>query len=156
TSPFHMLEIALEDETTTPISLNFDHPDELVFRAPQLVIDSPFFFINDGTVPVTYRGRIGKWDYAVSLGQAAYFSTALPIGSQSFGNRTVSSETNENVLGKMDYAQRQTQLSDTILEKQVDGRFCTDGILMYDKSTRQMVYLYYYRNEYIGLDTNLH
>jgi len=42
-----------------------------------------------------------------------------------------------------------------ILTKQIDGLFCTDGILNYDPGTRQLVYTYYYRNEFILLDKNL-
>ena len=42
-----------------------------------------------------------------------------------------------------------------ILTKQIDGLFCTDGVLNYDPRTQQLVYTYYYRNEFILLDKNL-
>ena len=42
-----------------------------------------------------------------------------------------------------------------ILTKQIDGLFCTDGTLNYDPGTQQLIYTYYYRNEYILLDKDL-
>ena len=42
-----------------------------------------------------------------------------------------------------------------ILTKQIDGLFCTDGMLNYDPGTQILVYIYYYRNEFILLDKNL-
>ena len=42
-----------------------------------------------------------------------------------------------------------------ILTKQIDGLFCTDGVLNYDHGTQKLVYTYYYRNEYILLDKDL-
>ncbi|WP_160143775.1 hypothetical protein [Chryseolinea soli] len=43
----------------------------------------------------------------------------------------------------------------TILERQIDGVFCTDGMLHYSPVLRRVVYVYYYRNQYILADTNL-
>jgi hypothetical protein len=40
-------------------------------------------------------------------------------------------------------------------EKQIDGYFCTDGQLNYEKSSRFLVYMYFYRGIFDCLDTNL-
>jgi len=42
-----------------------------------------------------------------------------------------------------------------LLEKQLDGHFCLDGQLLYSSGSATIVYLYYYRNEFLCLDTNL-
>lgn len=54
------------------------------------------------------------------------------------------------------------KLSDTIkaikkriLPKQIDGFFCTDGALTYDLSSKRIFYTYYYRGEFLILDSNL-
>jgi len=39
--------------------------------------------------------------------------------------------------------------------KQIDGNFSVDGNLTYNKLNHQFIYSYYYRNEFICLDTNL-
>jgi hypothetical protein len=41
-------------------------------------------------------------------------------------------------------------------KKQIDGIFCTDGVLHYDKQIPMLVYIYFYRNEFITMDTNMH
>ncbi|SEA65373.1 hypothetical protein [Pedobacter hartonius] len=42
-----------------------------------------------------------------------------------------------------------------ILPKQIDGIFCADGRLRYDKESAKLFYMYYYRGEILCLDTNL-
>jgi hypothetical protein len=42
-----------------------------------------------------------------------------------------------------------------VLVRQVDGIFCTDGSINYSPTLDAFVYVYFYRNEYLGLDTNL-
>ncbi len=42
------------------------------------------------------------------------------------------------------------------LEKRVDGRFCVDGMLSFDRETQRIVYAYYYRNEFLVMDAMLH
>jgi len=42
-----------------------------------------------------------------------------------------------------------------LLEKQIDGLFCTDGMLHYDRATSQMIYVYFYRNQFLCMDTSM-
>ena len=42
-----------------------------------------------------------------------------------------------------------------ILEKQIDGVFDVDGILTYSTEPNLLSYVYYYRNEYIIMDSDL-
>lgn len=43
-----------------------------------------------------------------------------------------------------------------LLKKQVDGKFCVDGMLRYDRHSQILIYLYYYRNQFLVLDTGMH
>jgi hypothetical protein len=42
-----------------------------------------------------------------------------------------------------------------LLERQLDGHFCTDGKLLFSSASHRLVYVYYYRNQYICFDTSL-
>jgi hypothetical protein len=42
-----------------------------------------------------------------------------------------------------------------VLEKQIDGLICTDGILSFDRSSNRIIYVFSYRNQFVCLDTNL-
>ena len=48
-----------------------------------------------------------------------------------------------------------TLLKPELLVKQGEGLFSTDGMLLYDKSISRLIYMYYYRNQFICMDTNL-
>lgn len=41
------------------------------------------------------------------------------------------------------------------LEKQIDGYFCTDGLLQIDTISKQSFYMYFYRGSILALDSNL-
>ncbi|SFH37696.1 hypothetical protein [Pedobacter insulae] len=41
------------------------------------------------------------------------------------------------------------------LPKQVDGYFCTDGWMRYNKESSSLLYMFYYRGEVLKMDTNL-
>lgn len=45
--------------------------------------------------------------------------------------------------------------SSYIPEMQIDGNFCTDGQFRYDRDSKRLVYMFYYRGEFTCLDTNL-
>jgi len=41
-----------------------------------------------------------------------------------------------------------------VLEKQLDGHFCTDGELLISPENSTMTYVYHYRNQFLCMDTN--
>ncbi len=43
----------------------------------------------------------------------------------------------------------------TAIEKQIDGFLCTDGMMIYDPAISKIVYVYYYRNQFVILDSGL-
>lgn len=47
------------------------------------------------------------------------------------------------------------ELTSYLFDKQLDGYFCTDGQFKYDRNSKLLVYMYYYRGVLICLDTNL-
>lgn len=77
----------------------------------------------------------------------------VPIGTNSLATRTFSRNYPELVLSKRGASE--VSLKPGILEKQVDGVFCTDGKLLHDPTTSRLFYIYFYRNQFIAMDTNL-
>lgn len=56
----------------------------------------------------------------------------------------------ENVLAVL--TDSITSLSPSLLTKQGDGLYSSDGFLRYSKASNVLVYLYFYRNEYLVID----
>jgi hypothetical protein len=89
------------------------------------------------------------------MSKSSYFTAAANISPNSFAVRAVNAATNENMLLKVQTGPPYVIKPGNPLHKQIDGIFCTDGLLKYDKAANRLVYMYYYRNQCLLLDTNL-
>lgn len=152
TAPLLLTEIdtALKSKKEIVIKLNkINFP----FRSLHIQVYSKYFFASDGTVPVVFRGKTGEWNAIQRHGINSKFSNRVFTDSISSAFRTHKANY-ENVLGS-DSGTGGIKLNPTLLQKQIDGIFDTDGILNYDPYSNKLVYLYYYRNQYIVTDPNL-
>ena len=156
TAPLILTTVDTTLTTKKSVKLQLDntaHP----FRSIQIKVKSPHFYVYDGSVPVIYRGQLGD-SLARTVSYAdAYFSQLEVIDSVNFAIRAQSAETKAQVLGslRLDRDPKVT-LHHGLLEKQVDGVFDTDGQLLRDAVTGELVYIYFYRNEFLVMDSSLH
>lgn len=127
------------------------------FRSVQVKIIPPYFFIMDGTVPVIYRGKILDWKAKVLMKNSGYyFSKTAVIDSLKIAFRTQLENSGRNAIGDFNFKNGlKSSLHQDLLQKQIDGFFDTDGMMNYDSETKNFVYLYYYRNQFIVTDNNL-
>jgi hypothetical protein len=126
------------------------------FRSIQMQVCPPYFFLYDGTVPVIYRGHLGDSVAHTISFQDSYFSQLQAVDSSDFIFRAQSSQSKTQVLGKLSLGPNpQVRLNHSLLSRQVDGMFDTDGQLLRDASTGELVYIYAYRNEFLVMDTSL-
>jgi len=140
----------LTDSTTARISLA--SAGGRFAKGLRISIDSPFIHLFEGITPGIARGVLG--DTLLHRENAGlYFSLAEPLSPVSQVYRAVDDRIHENVLVK----QIGSSLlpASHVLEKQVDGIFCTDGALIAQPDSNRMVYIYRYRNQFICLDTNI-
>ncbi len=84
-----------------------------------------------------------------------HFTDALAISDETFILRTADSLSHQHVISKVNLRTLHSKHQIQALEKQVDGFLCTDGMFVYDKQLNRVVYIYYYRNGFVCLDTNL-
>ncbi|MBC9797035.1 hypothetical protein [Sinomicrobium weinanense] len=156
TAPLHVLEVDLPSLDTIHITIQVENPKAITFsRNTRVSVLPPYFYISDGIAPGLLRGRLGAWHARRFMYDSAYFSDATPIGPKSFILKTMSSTTREYVLGKETDKVPHVKLVPGLLEKQIDGIFCTDGMLHYNKDLSRLIYLYHYRNQYMVMDTSL-
>ena len=147
------IDTALTSVETAKIELDDDkHP----FRFIQLQVKPPHFYFYDGTVPVIYCGHLGDTTAHTVSHNNCYFFQLQVIDSVNFAFRAQSSQTKSWVLGTLNLeADPNIRLAQSLLEKQVDGIFDTDGQLLYDDASRELVYIYYYRNQFLIMDQEL-
>ncbi|HTF20964.1 MAG TPA: hypothetical protein VK658_22975 [Chryseolinea sp.] len=155
TAPLHLLQLTSDLSDSVHITLKIEDMKRYNFGQITLRVDSPFFYVMDGVMPGLFRGRIGEWVAQKFMFDSAYFVAAEPIGNASFALKTTLSENQEHVLGKESVFEPKLFLSPGMLQKQIDGVFCTDGLLRYNRALQRVIYQYFYRNEFIVMDTNM-
>lgn len=140
---------------TTSVRIKLDQMD-LPYRAVKVHVLSPKFYVTDGTVPVILQGDILDWKATTKMKGTYYFNHIYPINNHKLVVQSSSGENLENILGTIDIDDSlQDKFSANLLEKQFDGIFDTDGRLIYNASFDQIIFIYYYRNQYIVANHDL-
>ncbi|QQX78106.1 MULTISPECIES: MauE/DoxX family redox-associated membrane protein [Aequorivita] len=155
TAPLLMtvIDSSFRDTTTTMIQL--DQMD-LPYRAVKLHVIPPKFYVTDGTVPIFLQGDVKEWNATTQMQGDYYFNHSVAIDSNTMAVQSSSSENRENILGVIALDDSNTGIfSNQLLEKQIDGRFDTDGRLIYNDNYDKLIFTYYYRNEYLIINPDL-
>ena len=155
TAPLVLTHIDTALTTKKAVKIQLDNTKHS-FRFIQLQVKQPHFYLYDGTVPVIYRGLLGdSLAHTISF-EDCYFSQLQVIDSVRFAFRAQSGQTKSWVLGTLDVERNPTvKLNYQLLEKQVDGIFDTDGQLLQDDESGELVYIYAYRNRFLMMDREL-
>ncbi|WP_077400644.1 hypothetical protein [Cellulophaga omnivescoria] len=157
TAPLHLLEVNIKTRDTSHIMINLNESD-LPFNAVNVKLSPPYFFVMDGSVPCIYRGKINNWDAHLWMKDEVYFMNAIPIDSNRLYIKSIHLETKASILGlysKVGNKKGKVTLNFDLLERQIDGVFDVDGMMVTEKELSVLSYVYYYRNQYLILDKNL-
>ncbi|KAB5488927.1 hypothetical protein FOT42_009965 [Flagellimonas hadalis] len=155
TSPLHMVVTDTTLSDTLHLQMKIPYQN-IGFRSIKTIVHPPYFYFMDGTVPIIFRGSTDTWTANPILRGEAYFSLAVPLSPNSFAIRARSTQNNENELGLVRLGDSiPLSLKPDLLQKQVDGVFDTDGVLLHDLVSNQVVYVHYYHNKIILADTLL-
>lgn len=136
------------DTVTIPISIKDSH----------IIVDSGGVYIADLNRFDIFRFQVNNrssFSDGVQVFDSTFFVEAVPVRGEVFAIRTLN-QSKEYVLALKLSLKTSPIHSPGILEKQIDGLFCTDGMLHFNADLKQLVYVYYYRNEFICMDTSLH
>lgn len=157
-NPFELIVADIKAGTKKVINLQVSDSTEFGNVPGAIVsVDPPYYYIAHGVLPRIYRGKLGNWKVERFMDDSAFFVDALPLTKNSFALRTNNAFTKQFELAKESKIDSPAlQFRNGILKKQVDGLFCVDGSMSTDEVSKNLVYLYTYRNQYMVLDTNLH
>lgn len=147
----HRLLIANRTLTSVEEAIFEVEGDGLEYKRLRVTVDSPYFYLADGLIPFVYRGQLSRRKASPWI-MDVEFTKAIPISSHSLALVSISNWQN-TILKRMATAS-EPEFYGHILEPQHnDGVFSTDGMLRFDKISKKLVYVYYYRNEFIVMDT---
>ena len=150
TAPLHVLSVNRKRNDTTHHTIHLPKNDSMAYRAIQLEIVQDQFFVADGTVPVILLGDTLTWSTNQIVENLPHFSLSKAIDSNHVVFRYRDMNTNRDLIGTANLNVDNTlHMYNDLLQQQEDGVFSTDGMLIYDHLAEQVVYVYYYRNEYV-------
>ena len=127
-------------------------PDQ---RASALMAEDSCFYLMDGYSPYLLSGSCDKMDVQHNWKDSLYFNLAVPIMGNGYILRVYNNPLQQNILVKLKPTDSLQYSKRFILNKQVDGFFCTSGQLQWLPSLQSIVYTYFYQNQFVLLDTNL-
>ncbi len=119
-------------------------------------VDSNFIFSSSGQDSTVFEYELKNKHLSVIRAThiPQRFTISIPVHAGSLIFRTIDTSFKENTISKFNNFSKEF-ITNRILEKQENGFFSTDGILKYDRYTDQIVYVYFYRNQFIVMDTNI-
>jgi uncharacterized membrane protein YphA (DoxX/SURF4 family) len=154
-APLQILTVDSDLKSKRLYTIKLDR-ENFKFRAVEVRVSAPYFYVIDGTVPVIYRGMISDWKATVISEKKFYFSDIVFMNPEQLAFRAQERYTGENILGIANsYDNPKIKYNPKVLQKQLDGIFDTDGTLQYSNALHKLIYTYYYRNQYIVTDENL-
>jgi len=147
--PRHLLRV--RDSAVDTLKLEL--PDSI--SQTEIRVDSPDISVSDVGRYDVYSCSLEALTVNDKLINNTFFSEAVPVSRGSVVLRSLDRKENVYVLEKKSRTPSLDQVSNMLLQKQVDGLFCVDGKLSYDRNLNALVYVYFYRNEFFVADTSL-
>lgn len=142
-----------------PEFIHLSLPSLTMIDSSQIIIrvDSPNLYIIDKLTSSIFQCSDIRRGLFKPLQKFQFSSSeAVLVSEGSAILKIYQRNTQNSILAKFKWNQHPFLDTADILEKQVDGFFCTDGNLLIDRKTNRLVYTYFYRNLFLCLDTNLH
>ncbi|NML70773.1 tellurium resistance protein TerC [Chryseobacterium sp. RP-3-3] len=134
------------------------YPDQTDFTYTNLQFKVAGFnyYLYDGSVPIIYKGKTTDSLARTVSHNDIYFNQLAVVDSAHFAVRIRSSETSEYELGMLSInEQPKFRLLATLLEKQIDGVFDADGQLLTNAKSKNILYMYAYRNQFLIMNNQL-
>lgn len=130
---------------------------DLPYQRVKTLVVPPYFYLGDGTVPVLFKGRLGTYKGNQFSFEDAYFTEFVVADSSRIGVATLSGATGSKALGLLRKTEGgiEFEMNTSLLQKQQDGIFDIDGMLLWNEKHQVFLYIYYYRNQYVVADKTL-
>lgn len=135
--------------------INIDDTGKIAWAAIKIHEDFPNLYIGEDITPALIRQDMQNYkSYRYHL-DSNFFISFLPLSISSILFTTYNSAAQHSYLKKEIPTSKGINSKIIPLQKQVDGFFSSDGIILYNKMHQRVIYVYKYRNLFHCLDTNL-
>jgi hypothetical protein len=152
-SSLFVSDYALKDTQT--IKLRFPVGSRIAWKLLTCKVDSPNLFAFEGLTPHLFKGSIDSFRMASTKCDNIPFDNIVPVSGSSWLLRCSDRGKRQISLAKENESNQSRDYKNGILQNQQDGMFSVDGMIRYDRAMARLIYLYYYRNQFICMDSNL-
>lgn len=146
-------DYALRD--TTHRRIHLQDTTKLIRKGLRTLVNFPHAYLTEGTTPSVLYSPLDSLNFQRLPVAQPRFNLAFGLSPSSLVFRSFDTRLGQNILVKKSLAPDGFIRNEQALTRQIDGLFCTDGVLLYNKPHCRFVYVYCYRNQFICLDTNL-
>jgi hypothetical protein len=156
TAPDYVSACNLSSLAVTQYRLSLPDPRLLKTIYFNLVVDSPNYFLTNGDKSLIYSCKFPFLKLQPVTNQ--FLPSFLNFCNLSEGScflKIFDPKETVSIISKLSYNPYHLGKNTKILQKQLDGLFDTDGIMQYDLAEHKLVFLYFYRNQFIVTDSNL-
>lgn len=155
TAPLQVMVLDSTLQTKIIYHIKLDQKN-LPFRGPQIRVIGKNFYVFEGIVPYVFKGDISDWNASLRINKGVHFSQLTPIDSVNMAVRYLSPKNSESIIGTLNLSDTvNAKYNASLLQRQFDGKFDTDGNLLYNSSLNRIVYVYLYRNQFIVAQPDL-
>lgn len=148
------LDYALKD--TQHINIGVLANDTPGVHPIKYYVDSPDVYITDESRSAIWHTRLDQPQSTEYLHSPLRFDQFTPLSATTFVIRHYDTTFQVNRIVRQNINTIIAPLQSDFLTRQADGFFSTDGIIRYNNMLNRLIYVYYYRNQYINADSNLH
>ena len=155
TAPAHILITDYNLADTQHIKMDVPDDLQIAWSSLRTTIHVPNIYTNEQITPFFLTGKINDFKIFPRNLESIKFNAFLPISPSCLIVRTFDHELEQNILASVTWDSSKIKRREYVLEKQGDGVFSVDGMLLHDPNSDCFVYLYYYSNQFLCLDTDL-
>lgn len=156
TAPAHLLSLSHSLDNTDTLRLAFPKGPKLARPKLRIYVDSVNIYGWENVTPSILTGRMADRSFEYrTLEPKHLFSAPVILSPATLVAKSYDSLVRRSVFSKIRLDGSAGDRKADVLETQIDGYFCTDGFLMGDLKNLRMAYIYYYRNQFVCLDSNL-
>ena len=154
TAPTYLLRVDYQLRDSQVFNLDLPNRFSRESLGNKISVDSSFVYVTNNKNG-WYYCELPDNHFFTNNFHSQNIYTSLPLSRQSIVLKTWDSSFAKNILVKESNPPSSSVSAPGVLEKQIDGVFCTDGLFDFNRDFSRLFYVYYYRNQFICTDTNL-
>lgn len=156
TAPTYLLAITHALADTHFVKLPTKKLKKIYWNSVKASVNKHNVYMLEGTTSSFQTGQLFSKDTLMYYSlDSINFINGISVSPVSIIYRKYDKKADESYLVKMSL-KKPIETAQLKLDKQTDGLFSTDGVLISNQEKTRFIYLYYYRNKYDALDSNLH